>query len=134
MHIIKHLMAYFDSLSCLVKSIFVSVNLGKNSTILQLKLSNYKDFSHSVRDAFFFQIEHASRKLFKCMFNTLSTLFKHLHLLIAQCHIVEHNEEVVYVSSTWWKINSIHNSISLLQKVQSFFIRFFFNETVSTFI
>lgn len=60
MHIINHLMAHFDSFSSLIKSIFVSVNLRQNSTILQLELTDDENFSHSIWNTFFLQIDQTN--------------------------------------------------------------------------
>jgi hypothetical protein len=100
MHIVEHLVTHLNALSCLVKSIFVSMNLGKDGTVLQLELANYEDLSHSVRDAFFFEIEHTCWHLLESMFNALSTFFKHLHLLVAESHVMKHYEEMINISPT----------------------------------
>ena len=60
MHIVNHLMTHFDSFSCLIQSIFVSVDLRQNGTILQLELSDDENFSHSIWNTFFFKIDQTN--------------------------------------------------------------------------
>ena len=83
MHIIYHLMADFDTFSSLLESILVPVYLRQNSTILQLKFPDNKYLPHSIRNALLLEVEHAQRKLFKCMLYTLGAFLQHLHLLVA---------------------------------------------------
>ena len=60
--------------------------------------------------------------------DALSTLLQHLHFLIAERHIMEHNEQVVHVPSARPEINCIHDTIGFLQKVERPFKLLFFNE------
>ena len=53
-HIVDHLVAHLDTLSCLVQGILVAMDLRQDSTVLKFELGNYKDLSHAVRDALFF--------------------------------------------------------------------------------
>jgi len=94
-HIVYHLMANSYTFSCLLKSFSMFVNLGKNSTILKLELSNNKYLAHAIGDTLFLEVNQTHRKMFERMLYALGTLFKHLHLLVAQSHIVEHNKQMV---------------------------------------
>ena len=133
-HIIDHLVAYLHTFSCLLKSILVSVNLRQYSAILQLEFPNNKYLPHPVGNALFFEIEEAQRKLLKCMLYTLGAFLQHLHLLVAQRHIVEHDEQMVHISATSCEIYSVHDSIGLLQEIQSLFKLFFLDKTIGAFI
>jgi len=66
--------------------------------------------------------------------NALSTFLQHLHFLIAERHIMEHNEQVVHVPSARPEINCIHDTIGFLQKVECPFKLLFFNEGNGAFI
>jgi hypothetical protein len=99
-HVINHLVTYFHSFPCLFKCVFVSVNLREDSTVLKLQFSNHEHFSHSVTNALLLEIQKCKRHVIKGMFNTLSTFFQQLHLLVTQSHVMEHNEDVVDVSFT----------------------------------
>ena len=68
------------------------------------------------------------------MLNALGTFFQHLHLLVAQGHVVEHNEQMVNVSPARREVNGVHDAICFLEQIQSLFVRFLFDEAVSTFI
>jgi len=127
-------MAYLHTFSCLLKSILVSVNLGQYSTILQLEFPDNEYLSHPVGNALFFKIEKAQRKLLECMLYTLGAFLQHLHLLVAQRHIVEHDEQMVHISATSCEIYGVHDSIGLLQKIQSLFKLFFLDKTIGAFI
>ena len=113
-HIIEHLMAHFHSFSSLFKCILVPVDLWKNSTVLQLKLANDEDLSHSVGNALLLQIEHTRGQLFKSMLDALGTFFQHLHFLVAQGHVVKHYEQMIDISPAGGEVNSIHNTICFL--------------------
>ena len=115
MHIVNHVVAHFDSLSCLLKSILVLVNLGQDGAVLQLQLADDKHFPHAVGDAFLLQVQHASRQVLKGMLDALGAFLKHLHLLVAQGHVVEHHEQVVLISTTRGEIYCVHNAIGFLK-------------------
>ena len=55
--------------------------------------------------------------MLKGVFDALGTLLEHLHLLIAESHIVEHNKEMVHVPATAVKVYGIHDTICLLQQI-----------------
>jgi hypothetical protein len=59
-----------------------------------------------------------------------STLLKHLHLLVAECHVVEHYEEVVLIASAQVEVDYVHYSIRFLQKIQCPLVLFPFDELV----
>ena len=50
----------------------------------------------------------------KGVLDTLRALLQHLQLLVAQCHVVEHYEQVVHVPPTALKVDCIHYAIGLL--------------------
>ena len=72
--------------------------------------------------------------MIKGMLYALGTLLQHLHLLITQGHVVKHDEQMVHVSAAALEIDSVHNTVRLLQKIQGSFILFLLDEGVSTFI
>lgn len=113
-HIIEHLMAHFHSFSGLFKRILMPVDLRKDSTVLQLELANDEDLSHSVGNALLFQIEHTRGQLFKSMLDALGTFFQHLHLLVAQRHVVKHYEQMINVSPARGEVNGVHDTICFL--------------------
>ena len=121
-HIIEHLMAHFHSFSGLFKRILMSVNLRKNSTVLQLKLADDEDLSHSVGNALLLQVEHARGQLLKSMLDALGTFFQHLHLLVAQGHVVKHNEQMINISPAGGEVDGIHDTICFLEQIQSLFV------------
>jgi len=83
----------------------------------------YNDqFAHPVADRTLFQVEIVHREVFESLVDAGGTFFKHLHLLIAEGHIVEHHEEVEFVSATRFKIDYVHNPVSLLKEIESTFI------------
>ena len=113
-HVIDHVVADLDTLSRLLQGVLVLMNLGQDGAVLQFQLPNNEHFSHSVRNAFLFQIEEAHGEVLEGMLDALGALFKHLHLLVAQGHIVEHNEEMVLVPATGCEIYGIHDAIGFL--------------------
>lgn len=84
---------------------------------MHLQTTNYHKFAHAIAYAFFFQVDACAWKLFKCLVDAAGALFEHLHLLIAQRHVVKHNEEMVLVSSADVEVNHIHDAVRLLQQV-----------------
>ena len=52
------------------------------------------------------------------MLNALGALLEHLHLLVAESHVMEHYEEMVHISTAALKIYGIHDPVSLLQEVE----------------
>jgi len=68
------------------------------------------------------------------MLNTLGALFKHLHFLIAKCHVVEHDEQVVHVSPAVAEVDCIHDAIRLLEQVESSFVLILLDEGNGTFV
>ena len=115
-------MAHFHSFSGLFKRILMSVNLRKNSTVLQLKLADDEDLSHSVGNALLLQVEHARGQLLKSMFDALGTFFQHLHFLVAQGHVVKHNEQMINISPAGGEVNGVHDTICFLEQIQSLFV------------
>ena len=83
LHVVDHLVAHFDSFSGLIESIFVPMDLRQDGAVLQLELTNNEYLPHAIRDALFLKVEHRYRQVLESMFNALSTLFKHLHFLVA---------------------------------------------------
>lgn len=92
----------------------MSMDLRQNCTILQFKFTDNKHFPHSIRDAFFLQIEEIGGHVIKAVLYALGAFFKHLHFLIAEGHIMEHYKQMIQVSAACAKINSVHDTISLL--------------------
>ena len=72
--------------------------------------------------------------MFERMLYTLGTLFKHLHLLITQSHVVKHDEQMVQISSAWGKVDRIHDTVSLLKKIERSFELVLFDKGYGTFI
>ena len=68
------------------------------------------------------------------MLDALGTFFQHLHFLVAQGHVVKHNEQMINVSPAGGEVNGVHDTICFLEQIQSLFVRFLFDEAVSTFI
>lgn len=56
--------------------------------------------------------------MIESMLYALGALLEHLHLLVAESHVVEHYEEVVHVSPAALKINGVHDPVGLLQEVE----------------
>jgi len=73
-HVVDHLVAELDSFSGLFKSIFVSVDLTENGTVLQLEFPNDEYLSHSVADALFFKVEHAGGQVVEAVLDALGAL------------------------------------------------------------
>ena len=114
-HVVDHLVADFDSFSGLFEGVFVSVDLGENSAVLQFQLSNYVHFPHPVGNAFLFEVYQRYGQVLEGVFNALGAFLQQLHLLVAQSHVVKHYEQVVNVSFAICEIYSIHNPVGLLQ-------------------
>jgi hypothetical protein len=91
-HIIDHMVAHLDTLSGLLQGILVLMDLGEDGAVLQFQLANDEHLSHSVGNAFLLKVEQAHWEVLKGMLDALGALFQHLHLLVAQGHIVKHHK------------------------------------------
>lgn len=49
------------------------------------------------------------------MLYALCTLLEQLHLLVAECHVMEHDKQMVHIPSTIRKVDSIHDAVGFLQ-------------------
>ena len=52
------------------------------------------------------------------MFDALGALFEHLHLLVAERHVVEQDEQVEAVSAAQVEVHHVHDPVRLLQQVK----------------
>jgi hypothetical protein len=56
------------------------------------------------------------------LFNATGAFFKHLHFLVAECHVMEEYEDMEFVSSAQRKVYYIHDAIRFLQEIECFII------------
>ena len=112
----------------------MAVNLGQNGAELHLQTSYNDELAHAIANRPFFQVQIVHSEVIKGLIYAGGALFEHLHLLITKCHIMEHDEEMEFVSATRFKINDIHDTISFLQKVQSTLILFSLDESISAVV
>ena len=120
LQIVNQVMSDSNTLFWLLKSIFVAMNLWKDSAILQLQFSHHLKFSHPIWNAAFFQAELVHRDKFQSLLNARGTLLQHLQFLVAQSHVMKEDKQIEFVSSTHREVYDIHNAVCFLQKVESF--------------
>lgn len=117
-----------DSFLGLIKCVLVSVHLREYSTVLHLEFAHDLHLLHAVGDALLLQVELVHRQVLQSLLDALRALFKHLHLLVAESHVMEQDEQVKPVSSAQVKINHVHNPISFLEEIKCFLILFSFDK------
>ena len=107
-------MAESDTLTSLLQCILVTMNLGENGTELHLQTRYDHQFSHPITDALLIEVDRVHRQLLKGLIYARCTLLEHLHLLVAESHIVEHYEQMVFISSTCFEIDHVHDTVGFL--------------------
>ena len=127
-------MAQSDSLPRLLQSIFVAVDLRQYGTKLHLQPSDDDKLAHSIAYGAFLEVQVVHRQVVQRLVDARSALLQHLHLLVAQRHIVEHDEEVELVPTAGFKIYHVHNPVGLLQQIERPLVLLALNEAIGTVI
>ena len=133
-HVVNHLVAHSDSLLSLVQSVLVTMDLGQNGAVLQLELTDDEDLPHPIRDVLLLEVNHVDREVLERVLDALGALFQHLHLLVAERHVVEHDEQVIHVPPALSKVDGVHDPVGLLEQIQGPLILVFLDEGDGTFI
>lgn len=108
----------------------MSVYLRENSTELHLQPADNAQLPHAIGYLAFFKAETARRHLLESLIDATSALLEHLHLLVAQGHVMEHHEQLKPVAPTTREVNHVHDPVGLLEQVQRFLKLFAFDELV----
>lgn len=110
------------------------MDLRENSAVLEFELANYEKLAHPERYALLLEVDEVDGQMVKSMLYALCALLQHLHLLVAESHIMEHDKKVVEVSTALREINGVHYSISFLQQVQSSLVLVLLDESDGTLV
>lgn len=132
--IVDEQVAQSDSLSRLLQSIFVAVDLRQYGTKLHLQPSDDDKLAHSIAYGAFLEVQVVHRQVVQRLVDARGALLQHLHLLVAQRHIVEHDEEVKLVPAAGFKIDHVHDPVGLLQQIERPLVLLALNESIGTVI
>ena len=127
-------MAKTNAFPCLLQRIFVPMNLGQDGTELHLKARDDDEFAHSITNGTFLKVEVVHAEVVEGLIYAAGTLLKHLHLLIAERHIVEHDEKMKLVAPASLEIYHVHDPVGLLKKVQGSLVLFTLDKAVCTVV
>ena len=75
------------------------MDLRKDGAELHLQARNNDKLAHAIADRALLQIQIVHWKVVESLVDTRCTFLEHLHLLIAQRHIVEHHKEMELITS-----------------------------------
>ena len=123
-------MAEAHALPRLLKGILVPVNLREDGAELHLEARDDDELAHAVADGALLEIQVVHAEVVKRLVNAAGALLEHLHLLVAQRHVVEHHEKVKLVAPAGFEIDHVHDTIRLLQEIQSTLVLLSLDEAV----